>query len=61
MKYIEYAGNEKLQVQYNIETVLHAMNLRARTCTCHAWQLSGIASCYVIALVVSRDLNVMEL
>ncbi|XP_022850584.1 uncharacterized protein LOC111372463 [Olea europaea var. sylvestris] len=59
-EWAEYAGNEKFQVRHNAGIVLHAMDLRARTCTCRGWQLSGIACSHVIASVVSRGLNVSE-
>ncbi|XP_022851566.1 uncharacterized protein LOC111373289 [Olea europaea var. sylvestris] len=59
-EWAEYAGNEKFQVRDNAGIVLHAVDLRARTCTCRHWQLSGIACTHVIASVVSRGLNVLE-
>ncbi|XP_022854823.1 uncharacterized protein LOC111376128 [Olea europaea var. sylvestris] len=59
-QWAEYAGNEKFQVRHNVGIVLHALDLRARTCTCRGWQLSGIACSHVIASIISRGLNVLE-
>ncbi|XP_022897700.1 uncharacterized protein LOC111411397 [Olea europaea var. sylvestris] len=56
----EYAGNEKFQVRHNAGIIVHSVDLRARTCTCRGWQLSGIPCCHVIALLVSRGLNVVD-
>ncbi|XP_022873323.1 uncharacterized protein LOC111392259 [Olea europaea var. sylvestris] len=60
IEWAEYAGNEKFQVRHDARTVLYAMDLKARTCTCRDWQLSRIACSHVIASVVSKGLNVME-
>ncbi|XP_022895249.1 uncharacterized protein LOC111409429 [Olea europaea var. sylvestris] len=60
VEWAEYAGNERFQVRHNVGTVLNAVDLRARTCTCRAWQLSGLPCCHAISSIVSRGLNVME-
>ncbi|KAL2458132.1 SWIM-type domain-containing protein [Abeliophyllum distichum] len=61
MGWADYSRNKKFQVKHNLGDALHAIDLRAKTCTCRSWQLTGIPCFHVIASVVSRGLTVIGL
>lgn len=54
---VEYAGNLAFQVKgfYGDQYVV---DLRAKSCACNRWKISGIPCCHAIACIDNRGLNV---